>query len=401
MTVTNPPSLSGEVTKAEFAEVTLGSKWSAGDLLGARVSAEKLLKAPAHKLDLRDGTAAAPVKIGVSASISRTDATSREEVNEDLGVGTDGPDGATVLRASIKGTPASQVQLVGVVATAWQTGAFAEAGADACPFFGNARISNEATGRAIGAYLESVRETETSRGQQALELRVKNSTATGDGYLAAEPSKSMGIWLNPSGTSTSACAIQLGHGFGKTFDVGIGVNEGAIGSASFRDDSAALRSIFVKGTHAKAAIAVAAGSGPVVIGGEEASGANVRFEVLAGEVTSDPMILFGSATETGYSVQLKNSKGSLKSFISAAVNQFITGTAKGDAGHTFTPGQTYHIGAIGKTSQVRVQEAKIGFYGVAPVARAAAIAEPELLLLKVQEAVNKIREVLKNIGITE
>lgn len=133
----------------------------AGTLLGARVGAPPA----AHLLDLRNGSTEAPTKIGVSASFSRTDATTRAEVNEMGPVGTDGPDGATLLRAAIKGAPGSQVQVSAIVGSAWQTGAFGETGADACALYGLARTSAGATGRAITLYLEANREVEAG-GQQ-------------------------------------------------------------------------------------------------------------------------------------------------------------------------------------------------------------------------------------------
>jgi len=343
---------------AEVQIVNLGTDWSAGDLLGARVTTPPA----AHKLDLRDGTAAAPVKIGVSASYSRTDATTRAELNAMGPEGTDGPDGATVIRSAIKGTPASQVQIVAGMFTAWQTGAYEGVGADACPIYAFARTTGGATGRAIPAYFESSRETATSGGQQALELRVKNSSGASDSYVAGSASKSMGVWIcaSSAGEADSAAAIQVGHNFSRSFDVGLGLNELAIKSAGFRDDSSSLRSVFIRGAHEKGAIVVNKGAGQVIIGREEPQQATPLFEVFS-ETALDPIVSFGSNTGLSQRAQLiRNASGNMGAFVSNVANAFLTGTAQGDVGLTFTAGKILHLGAATKSSVLRVTEAGVG-----------------------------------------
>jgi hypothetical protein len=51
--------------------------------------------------------------------------------------------------------------------------------------------------------------------------------------------------------------------------------------------------------------------------------------------------------------------------------------------------------------ELRLYTTKLGFYGVTPVARAAAIGEPAESLGSLKTAVNAIRTALKNVGITE
>jgi hypothetical protein len=238
------------------------ANYTTGDLLGARVS----VPPAAHLTDFRDGTAAAPVKIGVSASYSRIDATTRAEVNEQISPGTDGPDGATVARFAIKGAAGSQVQISAGVFSAWQTGEAngGEASPDACAVYGLAKVSNNALGVAIGNYYECWRLNAASKGQTASELRVRNDSGASDNYVVNGASKSVGVWLNASGTNSSGCGFQIGHGFAQTFDVGFGVNEGAITGAAFRDDSNAERSIDIRGKHAAAAIRLSSEAGHIV-----------------------------------------------------------------------------------------------------------------------------------------
>jgi hypothetical protein len=263
ITTARGPVSSGEIEGALPPSVVISkANYTAGDLLGARV----VTPPAAHQIDLRDGTGAAPVTIGVSASYSRTDATSRAEVNSQLSTGTDGPDGATVLRVAIKGVASSQVQICAGVFSAWQTGESngGEASPDACPVYGLAKVSNNALGVAIGNYYECWRLNSASKGQTASELRVRNDSGTSDSFTNNGASKSVGVWINASGTNASGCGFQIGHNFGQTFDTGFGVNEGAVTKSAFRDDSESTSSIDIRGKHAAAAVRIAAGAGQIV-----------------------------------------------------------------------------------------------------------------------------------------
>jgi hypothetical protein len=57
--------------------------------------------------------------------------------------------------------------------------------------------------------------------------------------------------------------------------------------------------------------------------------------------------------------------------------------------------------AVLTVTRIRLIGTQIGFYGAAPVARAAAIASPAAELAALKVAVDAIREALKKIGITE
>jgi hypothetical protein len=364
----NPASNAGD--EASIKDLNLGSTWGSGDLLGARVA----VPPKAHKLDLRDGTAATPIKVGVSASYSRVDATSVKEL-EDAGLGTDPIDGASAARIAIKGTPASQVQITALTTSAWQTGEYAEPFADACPMVMLGRISGGGTGRALASYGEIAIQTTTARGGEVHELRVKNE-AKAHSYVSNGPSESMGTWTRAGGTFNSAAAHQIGAGVeGKTFEGGYTVNAGAVSGFGYRDDSSALRSILIKGEHEKAAIAVAAGAGQVVIGAEAPATATPLLEAYS-ETAKDSIAVFGSDKAVNISTTVaKMSTGTLKAIAVGSANAFMTGTAQGDTGLTFTAGKTFHLGASTKTSQFRMTETGIGFFSTAPVAKPTGVAK--------------------------
>jgi len=394
---------SGEGTEgASIKILNLGADWSAGDLVGVRTAPPP----SAHKMDLRDGTAAAPVNIGTTASISRVDATSRAEINAMGPTGTDGPDGATAFRSSIKGTATSQVQILAGAFLAWQTGESngGEASADAGALYGFSRVTGSGVGRAIPLYLESSRETATSGGQQGIEIRIKNSSGSSDSYTFNGASKSMGIWLNAqsTGEADTAAGIQFGHGFSRQFDVGLGFNSLSIKTTSIRDDSSAVRSIHIKGAHEKGSIVVAAAAGPVVIGGEEINFAGSQLmEVLYAAEALDPGVVFGTGQGKSVSMMpIRNSTGNCKVFASNATNAFLTGTAQGDTGINFTAGKTFHVGAQTKTSLLRISETGVAVNGATPVAKAGAITSPAETLAALKIAVDAVRVALTNFGIT-
>jgi hypothetical protein len=334
--------------------------FGAGDLIGGRVT----VPPAAHIGDVRDGTAAAPVKIGVTASWSRTDATTRAEVNAMGPEGTDGPDGATVLRSSIKGAAANEVQIVSGFFSAWQTSKYGGEGNDACPVYMFARSTG--TGRAIGGYVETRREGAESRGQQGLELRVQNDSTADDTYAPGSFSKSMAIEVNAAGAHKAATVLEVGAGFGQSFDTGIAFHPGSVTGATFRDDSEAERGVFITKAHAKGSIVVKSGAGAVVLGREEPTAGTHLLELFAGEgVTLDPIMKIGSGLAgTNVSVEYHNTAGQMKTFMAAGAAAFLPDVAgAGDCGISFTPGKTFHLAAVGKHDSLRLAENAVGFFG--------------------------------------
>lgn len=354
--------LSVDVTLDQVAPAAKVIPLGSGDLLGGRVTTPPA----AHWLDIRDGTASAPAKIGTSAAISRTDATTRAEVDAMGPTGTDGPDGATGFRASVKGLPTNEVQVVAGFFSAWQTSTYSGNGNDACAHYAFGRSTG--TGRAIGGYVESRREGASSRGQQGYEFRIVNEGSKDDVYAPGGFSDSMGLEFNAAGTHRAGTVIEVGFGFGQQFDTAIAAHPGSVYASVLRDDSESQRSVFIGGTHSKGAIVVKAGN-TVVLGREEPTTTpgptSPLLELFVGEgVTLDPALRIGG-TQPGVnaSTEHRNSVGTLKQFISAGANNFLPGTAAGDSGVQFTPGKTWHVGAVGKAGALKVAEASLAFFG--------------------------------------
>jgi hypothetical protein len=139
----------------------------------------------------------------------------------------------------------------------------------------------------------------------------------------------------------------------------------------------------------------------VVIGGEEAAFATAGLEVIGGEENKDPLASFRVVGNKAVRVQLAaNSPGNISAFAAGAANAFFAGTAIGDSGLTFAAGKGLWVGANGKTAVIRATETGVGFNGVAPVAKAAAITSPAAEAAALKTAVDAIRVALTNVGIT-
>ncbi len=138
-------------------------------------------------------------------------------------------------------------------------------------------------------------------------------------------------------------------------------------SADIRSDSNALTSLLIRGAHPTAAIAVAAGAGPTLIGGIARIVAGTLFEVQGPSSSVDPLAMFGSATGNFYTVQLRNGSGQARWFVAAGANNALTGTIAGDTGMAVTTsGKAFHIG--GSVSVIRVgQNNSLGFNNAAGV----------------------------------
>lgn len=383
-------SSSNHATKAEVTILNLGTDWSVGDNVTVYTANPE-----GRKAVIKDGTAATPL----------TEAHPTLKVSRVSGVtgGVTG-DGATELGAiygSSSGVAASKVQEIGVIGSAKNVGTTGEP--DACGVYGVGRILSGGKGRAFGGFFLGRRDGAEQRAT-GIEVACENASGEADIYdinTGAETTK--GIWLH-GGTAKSAVGVQVGtiSEAIPSFDVAFGINKFAVATAAFQDNSAAERSIQIKGTHSKAALSVAASSGPVVFGNEEKNFSGEQlFEVYFGESSLDPGVVFGTGQGKSVSITaIRNSTGNAKIFASNASNAFLTGTAQGDTGINFTAGKIFHVGAQTKTSLLRVSETGVGFNGAVPVAKASAISSPAAELAALKTAVDAIRVALTNVGIT-
>ncbi len=183
-------------------------------------------------------------------------------------------DGAAGL-ASIYGVTrvvaASEGQGVGVFGGAVTEGTHAGSSlADGIGLYGVGRSTSVSTRTGMGVFANGRREN-ASGVATGMEVTCDNETLSNGTYNAGGASSTKVIFAHATGTANVGCGLQLGKPGTATMVVGIGVNEGAVTAASFRDDSEAERSVLIKGKHAKAGIALAAEANGIVIGAETTS----------------------------------------------------------------------------------------------------------------------------------
>lgn len=330
-------------------------------------------------IDLRDGTAAAPITVvGPTLKVSRKEALTVAAIEAVGGAGADGADVVAAIQGMSEGQAESQTQTVGGYFGAKNTSTYAEGQPDACGVYaiGNITAGTAPKASGIGATLIGRREAGITADINGAEIVVHNRGATA-GYASAGASASRGIWLHAEGTADSGCAVNIGSPNGHKFQVGIGVplqNGGAITESTYRDDGEAELSLDVRGKHSKGALRVnSPAAGAIVVGHSELATPNALLEVMNDEAGRDPLAVFGSVTVSQkYTLSMRNSVGSVRLFVGGAAEDFFAGSVAGDTGIEFTPGKTFRVGAIGKTHKISVTEGGLSFYGVAPVARAAA-----------------------------
>ncbi len=120
---------------------------------------------------------------------------------------------------------------------------------DANAVQGVGMITGSGTGYGIGGYFEGWRNTNTGK-TNGLEVRSANYTATAGTYSSSGPSDTMGLWITGSGDSDSAVACAIGKlGTPRLFKVGFAAIAGTVVDQTFRDDSSAITSIDINGSH--------------------------------------------------------------------------------------------------------------------------------------------------------
>lgn len=115
------------------------------------------------------------------------------------------------------------------------------------------------------------------------------------------------------------------------------------------------------------AIAVAASSGPVIIGATSANQSTTLLEVI-GVTTSLPLALFGSTSGAfNHGIIFRNGAGQMQLFNVGSAGTFLTGAASGDGGiRMTTAAKTFHLGGTTKVVSV-TQDNKLGFFAATPV----------------------------------
>jgi hypothetical protein len=318
--------------------------------------------------------------------VSRIEKASRTAIGAITGNNaSDGAAGLCAGHFSAKGIAGSEGQAVGLFGSAINESSFeGEDGPDAVGLYGEGRITGGSSSLAscYGLVAYGRRDVANAVANGA-EIGCLNYTTTAEAYNPNGSGKARGIWLVAGGEADCGVGIAINNPFGRQFEVGLGFGnteaggkKGGIKAASIRDDSTSERSLLVKGTHSKAAIAVAAAAGPVVIGAEEAGFAAALLDVYGAEENHDPLVAFRVAGEKSMRVILnQNKSGSLGAFVSGGANSFVSGSALGDTGLIFTAGKSFFLGANGKAAVFRANESGLGFYGTAPQAKPTGVAK--------------------------
>jgi len=216
----------------------------------------------AGRWELAVGTGSTPITAaGPSFKISKT---------EDISSGTcvnqvDNECNAALAVEAVTSSTTSYMQLNAIYAGA--RGNSTTAGSDVVALDAVGRVYGSGVGIGTGAYLEGRRDTTTARALGA-EIRVNNQTASDCSYINTGFSNCVGAWITSAGSSGSDNALGLGFGAisSSQFITGIAFNTNSILTTSIDDASSSATSIHIGGTHATAAISVAAGSGNVGIG---------------------------------------------------------------------------------------------------------------------------------------
>jgi len=271
------------------------------------------------------GTAAAPnTTPGPTVRVSRTEALTRAQIEAIGGAGTDGGEQCAAIIGLNSGTAATEVQAVGVFGAAKNVSTL-HAQADACGIYGAGRSLSGCTGAGFGGFFIGRRDSSSGRAT-GIEVHAYNGGAA-DSYVSTGANSTKGMWINCGGAADSAAGILFGQTTGRQWDVGIAFNAqvngvtGGVKTASIRDDSTSATSLLVKGTHATAAIAVAAGGGKVGIGLEAPTG---LLHLLSNDTAVTPLHIKLAASQTGNGVTMLSSADAELATISAS-GHFRTG----------------------------------------------------------------------------
>lgn len=346
-------------TSASLEVMNLGTDWSDGE---TRVPYPADAPAPL-KQSLADGTALKPsTTYGPSASYSKV-----LEIPESAFSG-DGSGGLTAFRSTTVALAGSQGQALGAVHTGITYGTYegAHSLSDGVGSIniGIARGSSSRTGQGIFG----LGRTESAVGwATGAEIVTDNETGIAHAYEGFLP-RSKAMHVHAYGNADSAAGIVFGHPGVAAMHTGMAAISGAVANTFIRDDGSSLYSLRVRGSHEKAAIAVASGAGGMVIGAEEStffSAANTLLHVVSGATNPTPLAVTHSGV-SNIAAQVSNTKGDVRMGVTGNAGGFFTGSAEGDAALIFNSGKNLNIGRSGGVTPPLKIGNGIGFFGTAP-----------------------------------
>lgn len=317
----------------------------------------------AQSLAISKGTAAAP-----DTSVNPLLKAERLITIAESAISGDGGEQCAAILGIGVGTVGCEVQPVGVFGGAKTSSTAGAPGNDAVGVYGAARALTGATGVAFGGFFQGRRDDTTGKAC-GVEVLCSNFTASAGTYNATGFSALSGITLNANGNANCGVAIQI-RPVGQQWVTGIGfVKEAGVSAVTNADisiDDDAATGIAINGTHATAAIAVASGAGPLIVGGTTLQNAGALFEVQAPDAAVNPLAVFGSsAFNRQYSVRIRNSGAQHLWFIASSADQFLTGTGAGDSGFSNPDtAKSFHIGGSVSTIEVKGNNT-LGFFNVA------------------------------------
>ncbi len=179
------------------------------------------------------------------------------------------------INGSAYGIASSENNTVGIYGGAISFSTAVAGDNDAVGIVGEGRIGVGGTGVATGGYFQG--QCNSASGLiSGIEVQARNYSGASYTYNASGFSGSQALWIVSNGTDATngnnGAAAVITSSNGARFEVGIGFpavnNSGVIGgvsASSFRDDARAARSIDIRGTHATAAIEIAASAGNVIL----------------------------------------------------------------------------------------------------------------------------------------
>ena len=288
-----------------------GTVTGSGDLVGVYTAG-----IAGRMVDARDGTAAAPITAsGPTFKVSRTEQITQATLEAVGGANTDGGEQVAAIMGASTALGASQTQPVGVMGSATNAGTSlvptGGAKPDACGIYGIGRALSGGVGVGIGGFFVGRRDSDSGYAN-SVELHAANYGVSDAAYVSTGFSASLGAWINCSGNADSGAAIVVSNAFGRQFEVGLAftaqvtsAKTGGVRVTSIRDDSTALTSINIKGTHSTAAIAVASGAGKVGVG-TEAPTARVELYAQAEERLLDLRTSSLQTAATSQAIRVRN-----------------------------------------------------------------------------------------------
>jgi hypothetical protein len=371
-------------TSAALDLVNLGTDWSDGE----RLFGFESQNAAGKKLEIRLGKTSAPDEGNrPNAVFSRVLKTPESSFSGD------GAGNLAALRAHTTAVAGSEGQAIGAVGSAISFSKYEEGNslADAVGLYGLGIVKGESTRTGLGVFANGRRDTATGR-TCGIEC-VSNNQPEGaaEAWVEGNYPSTKGIHLHAVGASQSAVGLFTSN-VGVGYHTFIGGMKGApISNAFYRDETEAPYSIRIRGKHATAAIAVNSGAGGMIIGGETLASAGCLLEVFGGAEVKDPLYQFRVTGTKGMRGHLAGDTGALlTAFCSGGASQFVTGSVAKDVGFQFLAGTNFFLAPTGKTAVLRAAEAKLGFFGTAPVAKPNVKAAAEVTAKELCEALETL-----------